>query len=276
MSEMFLASQSGEEGVLFFGVVAVILILIVFGAFKNDERAKNLRVAAGRYRGTIVTSFWGNDRLEFVVDGVSAELSYQAGSKNQSRFTKVRFCHTPAGFLRIVPEGIFESLRKMFGAQDIEVGETGFDGAFLIQGLPEQWVREVLNPETRRRISALASLGVSYWNGQHVSLDAGPGGITISCARNFTDDPSQLLAFLDLGVAVFRQIRMPQVDGIKILSAEEHAERGECPVCANPLVRPVSRCSGCGTLHHSDCWSYFGGCAIYACSRRGGRRSSTV
>jgi hypothetical protein len=62
-------------------------------------------------------------------------------------------------------------------------------------------------------------------------------------------------------------------EGVNVLSAEEHAQRGECPVCANPLDGETRRCSACATPHHVDCWDYFGGCAIYACARRGGRRS---
>jgi hypothetical protein len=265
------AVASGDGGAVFVVFFLFMIVAVLLTVMKGGRRKDNLKAAAERLHGVIVPSFWSGDRLEFAVDGVPAVLIHGAGGENRPAQTRARFQFTPPGILRIVPEGLFASLRKAFGARDIELGDPGFDGGFLVQGSPEPWVREVLDEPTRRQILRLAQLGASFWNGAHVSIEAGPGGVTIFCQRDLADDGSQLNAFLDGAVAVFRNLRTPVTEGISILPAEEHAVRGDCPVCASPLDAAPRHCPMCRTPHHRDCWEYFGGCAIYACVRRGGR-----
>lgn len=38
-----------------------------------------------------------------------------------------------------------------------------------------------------------------------------------------------------------------------------------CPVCSGPLTGRTCTCGACGTPHHEECWTYAGGCAVYAC-----------
>jgi len=273
MNAAVLATQGGEGGVILVGAILVAIIVLVFCVFKDRERRKNLEAVASRFQGNIIPSFWSGDRVEFIVDGADAELTYHQGNRNRSPFTRLRIRRSPPGSLRVVPEGVFESLRKIFGEQDIQVGDPRFDAAYLVQGSPEHWVRQLLDPEVRRRITMLASLGDSFLGRRAVSLEAGPAGVTITCGRNFTDSSGRLNAFLEHALAVFGRIQGPLTEGVKVLSADEHAHRGECPVCANPLDGATRRCDSCATPHHRECWDYFGGCAIYGCARRGGRRT---
>lgn len=39
-----------------------------------------------------------------------------------------------------------------------------------------------------------------------------------------------------------------------------------CPVCATEVATSPRYCERCGTPHHEECWSWAGGCAIYACT----------
>src|SRR5207245_6850568 len=120
------ASRDGGAGFGFAFVFIIISIVVVVALFKSGQRNDNLRAAAERFHGAVVPSFWSGDHIEFAVDGAPAEVSYHAGSKNRSSFTRIRFQHTLPGYLRIVPEGFFTSVRKVFGAQDIEFGEPAF------------------------------------------------------------------------------------------------------------------------------------------------------
>ncbi len=45
----------------------------------------------------------------------------------------------------------------------------------------------------------------------------------------------------------------------------EGADEGVCGVCGGVLSAPLVACPACDTPHHQDCWSYNGGCAVYAC-----------
>ena len=42
-----------------------------------------------------------------------------------------------------------------------------------------------------------------------------------------------------------------------------------CPVCASIITdeEKPKKCEYCSTLHHSDCWKYAGGCAIFGCKK---------
>lgn len=46
------------------------------------------------------------------------------------------------------------------------------------------------------------------------------------------------------------------------------ARRATCPVCAAPISGEARQCPSCRAPHHDDCWSYNGGCAIFACRGR--------
>jgi len=234
------------------------------------ERRSNLKAVVAQFGGTFVPGLWDREQVEFGVDGTRAQLSYFAGRRSYPPFTELRFDRVPAGSLRVFPEGVFASLRKSFGAQDIQVGETRFDGAFMIQGSPERWVREILDHGTRQRIFELASLGALFMGGTSVRIEGGPSGVTITCGQNLVDDGKRLQAFLNHSLAIFERLRVPS-DGMNIRSAAEGATRGPCPVCANPLDSNVRPCPACATPHHTDCWEYFGGCAIYGCGHARGR-----
>jgi len=258
-------------------MVALIPVGIVAGlialAASASGRRKNLEVVANRLGGTLQPGSIDGDRVEFKIDRIPATLSCYPGSRYQSPFTRLQCDYAPRGFLRVVPEGILSTIRKAFGAQDIQIGDTHFDDQFIIQGSPEAWVTGILDPETRRRILLLTSFGQSLLAGSAFSLEAGPSGVTITCGRNLGDDMPKLQSFLDNALALHGRVLGRSSDGIQVLSGESHASRGTCPVCANSLDSNVQRCPTCATPHHSDCWQYFGGCAIYGCTSRGGPKA---
>lgn len=44
-----------------------------------------------------------------------------------------------------------------------------------------------------------------------------------------------------------------------------------CPYCRFPLKEgaPVHACDSCGSVHHAECWSDGGGCAVFGCAAAG-------
>ena len=51
--------------------------------------------------------------------------------------------------------------------------------------------------------------------------------------------------------------------------AKEIPEECVCPVCASIITNEEEqeKCENCSTIHHSDCWKYGGGCAIFGCKK---------
>ena len=41
-----------------------------------------------------------------------------------------------------------------------------------------------------------------------------------------------------------------------------------CLICGDALALPVFDCPACATPHHTACWQWTGGCAVYGCARR--------
>lgn len=271
LSSMWRTAASGEEAGCIFAIVIIVVAAAAVGAwYQRKAYNANLTDAARRFQGTAVTSFWSEPRIDLAVEGVSATVAF-TGGKNSSAWTRLRFDWTPPGLLRIKPEGFFASIRKAFGAEDIETGDASFDSAFLVQGSPREWVLEVLNAEVRSALLRAANLGAGSFGGSGGTLEAGPSGVTLTRWKNLVGDRELLAGFMESGISLFSGLRHPASRDIKIVSAKESAAEGRCPVCDHPLESNVLHCGSCRTPHHADCWTYFGGCAIFACARRGGR-----
>jgi hypothetical protein len=254
------------------GVIAFVAFLVLLIVMTTRRYRANLEHAAGRVGGRVVSSFWKGDGLEWEADGIPAQLRYFIGTDKAPPWTRIRFQWSPAGRLRVVPEGFFAKLRKCFGAQDLQIGDGSFDARYLIQGSPSSWVREALTPDVRRSLDTLSELGASFWRGKGIRLDATPAGLTLFCYRNLVPSPDQLALFINEGLAILRGLRTAGSSGSGVLSAEAAETEGRCPVCGQLLEDALHRCEACATRHHADCWTYFGGCAIYACRLGGGAR----
>lgn len=261
---------SGDGGA--FAVIAlfVIAIVVIYALIQSSTQKDNLQNAIRKYGGRLAGGWLSDTDAEMKVDGVPVTLGYFSGSKNRSAYTRMRFLWTPPGRLRVAVEGFWASLTKAFGAEDIVVGDPAFDGAYIVQGAPVTWVREVLDDETRARLNGIAGMAAGFLSSGGITLEAGPGGVMIGVARNFAGDAGRLERFVDESVGIFHRLRAPATAGIEILSAEESAAQGRCPVCDHPLGEKIRKCPACATPHHGDCWEYFGGCSTYACARRGG------
>jgi hypothetical protein len=208
---------------------------------------------------------------ELIVDGVYVEvLQVDNGDDRYGNldFIRARFRFTPSGVLHVASEGV-RGPSLLTGAPRIHLEDPQFDHEYRTHGFPEWWVKQALAPELRsgfRRISQVLSNGAGM---KGLSLDTGPIGLSVTGYANLFGDHPRILSFLRESIAVFRHVRAQAAEGVQIVSAEDRALQGDCPVCGQRLSEPLARCDRCSTPHHQDCWKYFGGCSIYACLRRG-------
>ncbi|MEZ6183482.1 MAG: hypothetical protein R3F62_00545 [Planctomycetota bacterium] len=231
-----------------------------------------LEAARARYGGALHTSWWAGDALRFEVDGVRAELTYQAPGDKKIPWTRLHLDWSGPR-LRIAPETRWTGLRKFFGTQDIQVGDRRFDDTFLVQGDSEAWVREALSVTARAQLLALHVLGsykaVFSAKLPGVTLDVTPAGVIVRCPRNLVDSERDLLHFLELALETLDQLRLAAGARVRVaISVGEASGGGRCPVCSDDSDVLSKRCAGCGATYHPECWDYLGGCAIFGCGDR--------
>ena len=92
------------------------------------------------------------DRVEILYKGhilifdTYVNYSVVGGSSHESEFTRVRFEFvSPDGLkFRLLRQNVFDSITKLFGAQDIKIGHVGIDRKYIISGTDEFKVQEIL------------------------------------------------------------------------------------------------------------------------------------
>lgn len=115
----------------------------LFGPPK-DEVWKNLCAEIGA--DFIDGGFWKGDKVELrVADAwmITLDVFSVLRGKRRQKYTRLRVPFVSLDDLRflIYRKGLFTGLGKMLGVQDIEVGDSVFDEAFVIQGNNEAKVR---------------------------------------------------------------------------------------------------------------------------------------
>lgn len=130
----------------------------------------------------------------------------------------------------------------------------------MVQGDDAQWARSLLTPEIRARLVRLIR--------QHaISIDLGPPGITVRMGSASVEEPDVFEVFVLeaqwVAMALYRILEPPMV-----IVEMTTIPAGHCLVCGTPVVEGGCACRRCGTIHHLDCWKYFGGCALFACAGR--------
>ena len=130
--------------------------LIVAGGFaiaakkQMDAMNEAWQAAATTLGFDFASGSWGGGpTLTGTFDGAAAEIhSYTKSSgKSSTRYTRYTVGFQPIGVgLRLSRQSGFGSILKVLGIQDIEIGESTFDEAFLVQAADPQAARAFLTP----------------------------------------------------------------------------------------------------------------------------------
>ncbi|MBI3071496.1 MAG: hypothetical protein HYY84_05140 [Deltaproteobacteria bacterium] len=230
----------------------------------TGRRSRNFpRLSEAWWRG--VRSADGSWKAEIagIETTIVVETAFPFDSTNGLGKSIVWFEWSSGLWLRVVPDGLASKVRKLFGTQDIETGDTGFDRLFLIQGKPEERVKSILSAETRRIIAEM-----STFNPEAVSLDLTPRQFVVSIGMNVASSKDFFRRFLTLVGELFLRVRSQTAEMMTSLGTTMLSNEGICLVCGGPFADAAIACPKCRTPHHQDCWTYFGGCAVYACGSR--------
>ena len=242
------------------GVLIVVVVSISWAVHQRKASRQAVEEAVRPYGGTLDTpagSWLTQEQASFTLLDTPVRLTWHPGSKNSPACTRLEFGLVSRGVLRVRPEGLFATVTKWFGAQDIVLGDPDFDELFLIEGKPETFVKSALTSGARRAIG--------NWVQSRVLLHVQPGQMIFQVGAFLPPSVQQLTEFIEDAKTVLAGVKgyASGETGVKVL--EVVLKEGDCPTCGAPLSGALSVCAKCGTQQHADCWNYLGKCATYAC-----------
>lgn len=255
-------------------IVIVAIVAIVFASSEKKAFEATLRRVAQRLGGTFVEGgYFNRPALALRLDGRSARVEFFGGSKNSSPYTKVIVNAGGAspGWLHILEEGFGQSFLKMFGAQDLEIGDREFDREYVIKATPAVLATRLFSPERRLEGMRIVRRIRGYSDG---TFDLDAHTVTVM-VRQLLREESDLMNLITCAkdFATFVLGSTPSIEvcrGEIVMEEVRVAAGGECPVCGTAMTTGTVRCELCRTPHHAECWQYMGRCSTYACQ---GKRS---
>lgn len=246
-------------------LVSLVVILVLAGAgilivvFSRDHAMRATLEAVARKVGGTVPS--GSADLEFAIADRKARLELYEGSKNGWPFSRVVVDVKDApGTLHVLEVGLGQAFLKLFGAQDLRVGDAAFDEEYVVKATPATLVPQVFCPERRSDLIRTIRRLKGYLD---PTFDLNRGVVTVTVREHLDEDASLLTLIQTASEFVgFVDPRSPEIQlGELILPPG-----GSCPVCGTGLGMPAVNCTSCGTPHHPECWQYMGRCSTYACT----------
>ena len=263
-------------GTLLFFVIGTILVVVVVAGImasiavrKNNTR--ELQEFARRIGGKLEDGdVWGLPKVRFHHQGIEALLKYSSHSDGESTSYRTHFSiHWPNLFLRceIYPESLLTGLRRLLGMQDIQIGSPRFDDSFVITGNDEAEIKQFLTPGVQSLLLEISR----YHTGTalrscDLHLEISSGLLTLT-KQGMIANADVLGPLCRQFLQLFDEAAGTSDAGIKFLEPRAPLDQiaPHCTVCGESLERDLVSCRSCRTLHHRECWQYFGGCATYGC-----------
>jgi len=184
-------------------------------------------------------------RMSLSVAGREAVL--RAGVQEAGAHLSVDMRRASPGALKVCQEGVLESIVKLFGSQDLAVGDAPFDALYVVKASPESLARRALVPAVIRLVRDLGACGIMIDLSRERLVVRTSGDVSESSVRGVVELAGKLVDALGGAAEVFW-------DGT-----------GRCLVCGTALAERRVACADCATPHHRECWEFAGGCSTYAC-----------
>jgi len=105
-------------------------------------------------------------RVDGHVDGVPVAIELMEHDGDVHATAVIATLQAPLrGHLEVTREGMLTSLLKLFGAQDIAMGDAPFDAAFRVTASSEDLARTLLTPAARAEMLKLSCRWLAYDDG---------------------------------------------------------------------------------------------------------------
>ena len=122
--------------------------MMVMGFWGISKREAWLQFCEETSAEFIDGGFWKRDRVELMFQSwmIVLDTYVVSSGKSSTTYTRIRTpIANPSGFrFRVCRQGFFNGLAKLFGAQDIEIGDPKFDEEFIVQTNDEWQVAQLL------------------------------------------------------------------------------------------------------------------------------------
>jgi hypothetical protein len=269
MIAMLAAMSEGEVAVfLLVAFVAIVVGLVV--SFRRKERpSEAARRLAFRLGGTFEDGgLFGEPQVKLTLGGRPAWIEYFRGDLNNFKASWTRVVvgmrGVSPGSLHILQEGFGQSFLKVFGAQDITVGDADFDARYVIRATPESLALRVFRPEQRHQVIA-STQRLRRMTDPTIDLDT---STLIVQVREYVGDERDLMELVKTAEEFLGYVVVPTPPtGIMFVDVQVTGS-GLCLVCGTALREAPVRCESCKTPHHRECWAYMGRCSTYGCRGR--------
>jgi hypothetical protein len=247
-------------------VATVIIVAVVRSqARQRRRREEALAVVAQRLGGTLTPgSFWQQPKITYEYKSYAASIEYYStGGKNPTLYTRLFFhFQRPIPIkAHVYPERFFSRVGKFLGGQDIQIGDSLFDGKFMIKGSDQARVKDFLSPEVRQAIFELRALTMN----DHVDVTAESTALRIQ-KLSWLHAPDLLMSLATLGQRVFEGY-LSAVGGGSQPSSQFEGGSGDdekteifCTVCKHVIEGSMHNCPKCGAPHHPECYELNDGC----------------
>lgn len=255
---------TGIEPFFVFLFVVIAIIAIVANRGRKATFDQSIAAVAKKVGGTYEPGrFMVRAHMRYTVHGRSAQLEFFDGSKNSSPYTRVEvdLRGRSPGAMRILQEGFGQGFLKMFGAQDIHVGNRDFDALYVVKATPESLAGRIFRADRRDRVCAtVRALG----NFPNPTIDLTRETLTVQIRDSVIDEPSMMKVVQCANEFLAYVLDLEPDSGITWV---EHARGpgGQCQVCGTEMKSGVVYCARCRTPHHGECWTYMGSCSTYGC-----------
>lgn len=166
------------------------------------------------------------------------------------------------GTFKLSHQGFGAGLARLFGAQDLEVGDPAFDGEYVIKANPPSLATEIFRPHRRRDV-----VRVVRRIAEHASPLVELKGSTLTVQTGAKLDREDCLLDLVKAAGDFLGYVFAVPSGIEWVEGTSTSS-GRCQVCGSDLIERVVRCASCRTPHHRECWDYARECSTFACRER--------
>ncbi len=128
------------------------LLRSIFGPSKDEIWSSIAKDIGGKY---IEGGFWKKDVLRYrhreweILLDTYTQSSGSGSNHSSTTYTRMRapFVNKDGLYFKIYRKGIFSSIGRFFGMQDLEIGDSFFDENFIIKGNNPKQIKRLLNNE---------------------------------------------------------------------------------------------------------------------------------